>query len=191
MPARLEISPKDKRDLFRRYAKGETPLDLSRSRSDLKLTVRQISNLISREGWSKQKGQIAEVKRRAASEVLAQVREDSVDELEQALRSVKTGIATDAKRLEDGWDLVEDAAGASALQRAKSLHLNRLFKLHGFDRPTDSKASARANIALVFGRFPSAEEATAVMDVTTTEAEPDVEDVNFEFDDDDEPDKRE
>ena len=186
MPSRLAISPKDKRDLFRRYAKGETPVDLARSRSDLKLSVRQISNLVSREGWAKQKGEIAEVKRRAASDVLAKVREDSVDDFEQVLRSVKTGLATDARQLENGWHLVEDAAGASSLQRAKSLHLNRLLRFHGLERPEDPKASARASIALVFGRFPSSADSAgcerAAIDVTTAAGDDEMDsNVDLEF----------
>lgn len=190
MPRRLQIAPKDKRDLRRRYARGETPSDLAQSRSDLGLSVDQLSNLITREGWAKQKGEIEQVRRRAASEVLAQVREDTSSDLEQILRSVHKGLATDATVLEDAWGLAEDAAGASALQRAKTLHLNRLLRFHGLDLPqTQSPAENRAALlAVVYSRYPCAEAHPrgegAAIDVTPTEGDQSQEGLTLEFEDD-------
>jgi len=186
MPARLELPPKDKRDLFRRYARGETPLDLTRSRSDLKLTARQIANLISREGWAKQKAEIAEERKKSAQEALAQVREDGVRELEPILRDVAAGLKTDAAMLKDGWDLVEDAAGASSLMRAKNLHLARLMRFHGVDKEPASNARSQA-LAMVYVKMPNAHPPeTAAVDVAMTESHGPIggEDLMLEFADD-------
>ena len=157
MPKRLTISIKDKRDLRRRYIRGERAADLVASRRDLGLSLAQIQNLISREGWAKMRGEVEQTRRRAANEVLAQVREETTSDLEKVLRSVNVGLVEDAKQLEDGWDLVEDAAGASSLQRAKSLHLNRLLRLHGLNQESSQAAGGRGDISVVWcprGTFP-------------------------------------
>ena len=154
MPKRLTISIKDKRDLRRRYIRGERAADLVASRRDLGLSLAQIQNLISREGWAKMRGEVEQTRRRAANEVLAQVREETTSDLEKVLRSVNVGLVKDAEQLEDGWDLVEDAAGASSLQRAKSLHLNRLLRMYGLSQEPSQAADGRGDISVVYGRFP-------------------------------------
>jgi hypothetical protein len=195
MPKRLTIEPKDKRDLRRRYARGESAADLVVSRKDLGLTLAQIQNLICREGWAKMRGEIEQTRRRAANEVLAHVRADAGDELETILQSVKRGLKNDALQLEATGRFVETAADLSSAQRAKNLHLARTLKLFGIDHP-DAQAGTQARLSLVFARYPDASttlggssgDAVAV-DVSAT-AVPDAEpgdDLRFDFDHDSEP----
>lgn len=187
MPARLPITPRDKRDLLRRYTRGETPLDIANSRRELGLSARQIANLISREGWSKLRTEAAETKRRAASEALAQLRQDSVDDFEQIVQSVKRGLKNDAEQLEDGWQFVQDAADVSALQRAKGLHLGRTLKLFGLDGKPEPANSRAAALAVVFVEAPEAN-APQPLNVTSTAAVEDTEaseTFNLDFAEDD------
>lgn len=157
MPRRLDISPADRRDLRKRYARGETASDLIVSRKDLGLSLAQMQNLIVRGGWPKMKGEIAATKRRAANEVLSQVRADTTEDLESALRSVGKGFANDAKQLETAFgELVEDAAGASALQRARLLNLNGILRLHGLDKMEAQGANRQAMLAVVYDHFAEA-----------------------------------
>lgn len=197
MPKRLMISIKDKRDLRRRYIRGERAADLVASRRDLGLSLAQIQNLISREGWAKMRGEVEQTRRRAANEVLAQVREETTSDLEKVLRSVNIGLVKDAEQLEDGWDLVEDAAGASSLQRAKSLHLNRLLRMHGLSQEPSQAADGRGDITVVFARLPDVgaprTEAEAVNVTGTAAAEGALSDagsrLDFEDDEDDDADE--
>jgi hypothetical protein len=138
MPKRLAISPKDKTRIFKLYASGLSPLDISLSLRDKNLTSRQIANLVSREGWTRRKAEIAEVKQQNAQEVLASVRASGVRDLEEVLSLVADGLKIDAQKLKDAWQLVGDAADASSLQRAKTLHLSRVLKLHGLDVPVET-----------------------------------------------------
>ncbi len=179
--------------MFRRYARGETPLDLSRSRSDLGLSAKQLRHLVSREGWAEKRGSIAATKQRAASDVLATVRADTTDDLERVLRSVKAGLVDDAKRLESGWQYVGNAADVSALQRGKGLHLARTLKLYGLDKPEAQDGGRAASVSLIFARFggSAAGPGGGPVNVTETgtaelEADEPHDDLNFDFEPGDE-----
>ncbi|HVW21685.1 MAG TPA: hypothetical protein VHC86_10765 [Opitutaceae bacterium] len=153
MPSRLNITPKDKRRLIQAYARGETPFDIARTNKELGLTAKQISNLAQREGWTQRKAEIAEMKRQSVREVLERAKEEGVANLEPVLRDIAAGLKIDAERLVDAWDLVKDAPGASALMRAKNLHLDRVQRLFEFGRHSpqgQGPADRAATLALIF-----------------------------------------
>lgn len=151
MPKRLQIPSTVKAKILKAYSSGKTPTEIAMSLRDIKLTVEQIANLVYRAGLTRKKAEADEEAKRSAVEVLKKSREDGVQQLEQVLGAIKDGAVADAEILRDGWDLVTDAAGASSLQRAKSLLLNRTLKLYGLDK-TDEQGMAGGNtLAFIYG----------------------------------------
>lgn len=191
------LSARDKRRIQRLYMRGMPPRDICVELRSLGLTPRAITNLAHRSGWGKQRSEIEQAKRESAAEIVARVRGDVAADLESVLRNVAAGAKTDAVKLKDGWDLVEDAAGASSLMRAKGLLLNRVLRLHGLDQNEGQDVGRGASVSVVFARYPDAgaprTEAEAVNVTGTAAAEgtgsPDVgAHLDFEDDDDDETD---
>ncbi len=180
MPKRLNVSPKDKRKVFQAYARGETPFDIALSnKGKMNLTAKQISNLAQREGWTQRKEQIAEVKRQSVREILERAREEGIASLEPILRDIAAGLKIDAERLVDGWDLAQDAPGASALMRAKGLHLDRVQRLFEFGRHAavgDAPTTRAATLAVVFSgtAFQEAKPAADPKNVTPLTPEEDL-----------------
>lgn len=167
MPKRLPISAKDKARIFKHYAQGETPFAISTSLREVNLSPRQVANLIQREGWAKRKAEIAEVKQRTAIEILEQARRDGVQDFEAFIKATAESLKIDAARLRDGWDLVEDAAGASSLMRAKKLLLQRGLETFGLAGAAEHSGPTQKDLlALVFTRFQPATEPRPVEPVT-------------------------
>lgn len=84
--------------------------------------------MILREGWAKRKTEIAEVKKQSAAQVLAEVREQAVDEFRTFLDLSGESIEEDSERLKSGWDLVANAADVSSLMRGKKLLQERALE---------------------------------------------------------------
>jgi DNA-binding CsgD family transcriptional regulator len=120
-----------RRKIEKLYVSGVKPAEIAR-RMDMKpATLRQH---VYRAGLTKRQEEIAEVKRQTALEVLRKVQQEMVDDFEDVLDDISAGLKIDAQRLRDGWDMVEDAAGASSLMRAKSLHLERMLRTFGVEK---------------------------------------------------------
>ena len=96
--------------------------------------------------------EIAEVKERSAKEVLEQARASMVDDLGMMLELGNESLKTDAEKLRNGWQYVSDAAGASSMQRAKSLHLDRMLRFHGLEAQQDDKGPGLNSLAVIFAR---------------------------------------
>lgn len=150
------LSARDKVRIQKLYMRGMPPREIAVELRSLGLTARAVTNLAHRSGWGKQRAEIEQAKRESAAEIVARVRGDVAADLESVLRDVAAGAKTDAVKLKDGWDLVEDAAGASSLMRAKGLLLNRVLRLHGLDHDTGHAGGRGASVALVFARLPEA-----------------------------------
>ena len=167
MPKFLEIAPKDRRRLQKLYCSGQSPvqIEMSLRGSKIALSARQISNLVVREGWTRLKSEIADMKAQTAKEVFESVRSEGIRELETVLRHIRDGTVTDAENLADSWSLVGDAADASALQRAKSLHFDRVLKFYRLD--DRSEDGGRGNtLAVIFGNpigYPTTEKSAVAV----------------------------
>ncbi|WP_404420755.1 hypothetical protein [Nibricoccus sp. IMCC34717] len=152
------------------YISGMTPREIAFKfkRSGI-ASSKQVRDLASRRGWLVERNATENVVAQSAQQVLAQVRDEHRQELRQVLGDVFADTVADADRLggEQGWSLVTDAAGASSLQRAKTLHVNRLLQLHGLDAPTEQPQQV-TGIALIFGNPLTPEQMSQATDTTAT-----------------------
>ena len=148
MSQHLKISPRDKRKIDHLYLKGFKVADICAELRHLNLTTRQVSQFLYKRGLTKHRAAIEENKQRTALEILEKVRKEGAEDFEAAIEDHATGLKIDAKRLRDGWPLVQDAAGASSLMRAKSLHLNRAFQLFGIEKDSDSSKPAANTLSM-------------------------------------------
>ncbi len=148
MPRTLQISSAQKAQILKAYSAGKTPTQISMELRSIKLTSTQIANLVYKAGLTREKAAATEEAKRSAIEVLKESRENGIRELEQVLSALKDGAAIDADKLKDGWGMVNDAAGASSLQRAKGLLLNRTLKLYGLEKETGANPVPSLNVFL-------------------------------------------
>lgn len=137
MPKLLPLAPSHKAAMRAQYAAGRTPHEIAKEmeRKKVAITHRQISNLAQREGWKQDQVAVAEACQEDARAIIAKVRASGARDLEEALGMVAEGLKIDAQQLRDAWHLVNDAAGASSLMRAKTQHLNRVLTFHDLDKP--------------------------------------------------------
>ena len=149
MPRQLPLTPADRRRITRLYARGTRPAEIARLMASTGITTDQVSGIIERAGLPRLKGQVAEMKAQTAREALEHVRAASLADLEGILSDVTAGLKIDAGKLKNAWPLVSDAAGASALMRAKSLYVARLLRVHGIEAPPET--GPVNNLAIIFG----------------------------------------
>lgn len=164
MSRHLKLSPRDKRKIDRLYLKGFKAAEICAELRHLNLTPRQVTQFLYKRGLTKQRMAIEETKQRTALEILERVRREGVEDFESVILDISAGLKIDAKQLRNGWDMAQDAAGASSLMRAKSLHLNRALQLFGLDKPDHMRAPACAGINLFFMGAPNTPKAVESSD---------------------------
>lgn len=133
----------DRRKIEKLYLSDVKPAEIARK---LGLRPASLRQHVYRAGLTQRRDEIAVAKRRTVLEVLEGVRRRSTEDFEAVLGLLGEGVKIDAKRLRDGWDLVETAPDASSLQRAKALHLDRVFRLHGVEKPAAGSQSGSFNV---------------------------------------------
>lgn len=130
-PKRPRLTARDKNKIQRLYMRGMPPRDICVELRSLALNPRTITNIAHRCGWGKQRTEITAAKAASSAEILERAKQDAATELEVILRDVSSGMKIDAAELKSSWHLVENAADASSLMRAKTLFMNQLLKFHG------------------------------------------------------------
>lgn len=129
MPRALAITQAQQTKITELYVSGAKPAEIA---GRLRIKPDTVRKYVSRRGLTARKTEIAEAQAQTMQEAIAQARRENVPVVLKAMRSLIDGLAGDAERLErDGWGLVDDAAGASSLQRAKSLLGGRMLELAG------------------------------------------------------------
>lgn len=142
-----KLNDKDRREIRKLYLSGMKPEEIAK-RFDMKpASLRQH---LYREGLTKMRNEVEEARRRTAAEILEEARQQYGDEMAKALGELFSGLTSDAKRLRDGWDLVQDAAGASSLMRAKNLLLDRLLLAYGAEKPEAASNGSQTAISFFF-----------------------------------------
>lgn len=112
-------------------------------------TVRQG---IWREGLTAQREEIKDAAARTAGEVIEDARARHAGKLAGIMDRQIEALVSDSERLRDGWHLVSDAAGASALMRSKVLLQDRTLRHFGLGGGHDGQAAgASLNLFLVRG----------------------------------------
>jgi hypothetical protein len=140
------LNADQKKEIEKLYLSGVKAGEIAR-RVDMKTaSVRQH---LYRAGLTKRREEIAEVKKQTALEVLARVRQERIGDFEDVLDDIAAGLKIDAQRLRDGWDMVEDAAGASSLMRAKNLLFERTLRTFGVEKTEASPKSGLDFFVLV------------------------------------------
>ncbi len=143
-----------------------------------------------REKWTRQKGEIAEVRQKSVTEALESVRGSMGQAVEEILTMIVEDLKKDAIALKDGgMDLAVDAAGVSAVQRGKKLFAERVFKLAGLDAKPEESAGRVSALAMIFARpcglaSANAAPSAACVEVVTDEVVRDDDDLEFANDDD-------
>jgi hypothetical protein len=151
MSHHLSLSPRDKLKIERLYAKGLKPAEICAELPSLKLTPRQVTQFLYKRGWTKRRAEIEVVKQQTALEILQRVQKEGVEDFEAVIQDIAAGLRIDAKKLRDGWDLVEDASGASSLMRAKNLHLGRSLQFFGVaERTAEPPTTTPSGIELFY-----------------------------------------
>jgi len=135
----------DKRKIEKLYLSGVKPGEIARKVGVKPASLRQH---LYRAGLTKQRDAIEEVKRRTAREVLESIREKSIGDFEAVLGLLGEALKVDARKLRDGWGLVQDAAGASSLMRAKSLLQSQVFRHYGLDKNDESQQAVPVSLSL-------------------------------------------
>lgn len=137
-----------RRKIERLYLSGVKPAEIA-----LKLGIKPASlrQHLYRAGLTQRREEIEEVKQRTAREILESVRQRNVEDFETVLDSLSEGAVIDAERLRDGWDMVQDAAGASSLMRAKCLLQDRATRFFGLDKEADAAPSLGINLFVFKG----------------------------------------
>lgn len=150
MTRHLKLSPRDKRKIDHLYLKGFKAAEICAELRHLNLTPRQVTQFLYKRGLTKQRTAIEETKQRTALEILERVRREGVEDFESVILDISAGLKIDAKQLRNGWDMAQDAAGASSLMRAKSLHLGRALAFFGLDKPDRAPPPAGVGLNLFF-----------------------------------------
>jgi len=127
----------ERRKIAKLYLAGVRPKEIAGKMGIKPSSLRQH---LYREGLTRRKGEIEESKQQTAFEVLCRIREHDVADFEAILGLVAEGLKIDAQKLKDGWNLVGTAADASSLQRAKSLHYDRVLRVFGLDQSKNEPA---------------------------------------------------
>jgi hypothetical protein len=149
-----KLSPRDKLKIQRLYAKGLKPSEISAELASLNLTPRQVTQFLFKRGWTKRRSEIEEVRQQTAAEIFRSVRTESLKEFQSVLRTFAASLTDDSEQLAHAWKLVEDAAGASSLMRAKSLHLDQALRFHGLDKTDATEAQTKPDLRLFFFNEP-------------------------------------
>jgi len=126
-----QLQNNDRRKIERLYLSGVKPTEIARKVGMKPASLRQH---LYREGLTKRRDEIEAVKQRTVVEVLEKLRKNSVEDFEAVLGLLGDGMKIDARRLRDGWRLVDDAAGASSLMRAKTMLQNQAFRFFGTEK---------------------------------------------------------
>lgn len=189
MPKLLTLTTAQRAKIHRLYLEGHGPsqIALSLRASGLNLTSKQVSNLAIREKWTRQKTEIAEVRKKSVSEAVESVRGELGKELEEILLAFVADLKSDANLLKSGgMDVAIDAAGVSSVQRAKRLFFERVKAVAGFDSRPDEGGSRQANILLIHGEpiavSPPVPREAAVEVVANDVMQDDATDLDFETD---------
>jgi uncharacterized protein YjcR len=140
-----------RRKIDKLYLSGVKPTEIARKMGMKPASLRQY---LYREGLTKRRNEIEEVKQRTVREVLESVRQKSVADFEGVMELLAEGVKIDAKKLRNGWELATDAAGASSLMRAKGLLLDRALKTYGVESG-EANAPVKANLSLFFLACPA------------------------------------
>lgn len=169
MSRRLPISAKDKRRIRLLYAEGHGPGEIvtAMKAKGIDLKPKQIANLVQKNGWTRQDKAIQEAREQGAKELLEEARKAGARDLKAVLQLISAGHLVDARKLRDGWELVENAADASSLQRAKGLLQSRVMEFHGLDGPPDEGAARMSALAVIVA-YPEPERDAAAINVTAT-----------------------
>ena len=133
----------------RLYLSGTKPSEIAQKFGLKPASVRQ---LLHRAKLTQKREEIDEVKREALLEVLARKREEYAGDYEDMLDDFAAGLRIDAKKLRDSWELVQDAAGASSLMRAKNLLQDRAGRFFGLDKEADAAPSRGLNFFVLAPR---------------------------------------
>lgn len=150
MSRHLKLCPRDKSKIDRLYLKGFKAAEICAELRHLNLTPRQVTQFLYKRGLTKHRTAIEETKQRTALEILERVRREGAEDFEAVIADIAAGLKIDAKKLRDGWSMAQDAAGASSLMRAKTLHLNRALQLYGLDKPGEIPPPAGTMMNLFF-----------------------------------------
>jgi len=144
----MSLSSHNKSEIQRLYLKGLKPAEICAELQHLKLKPASIRQFLWRAGLTEQRGAIDEAKKQSVVEILAKARQEHADVFADVLDDSIAGLKNDSANLRDGWALVEDAAGASSLMRAKALFLDRTLRAFGVDNPTLGPDSAARGLNL-------------------------------------------
>jgi AraC-like DNA-binding protein len=130
-----QLQNSDRRKIERLYLSGVKPTEIARRVGMKPASLRQH---LYREGLTKRRDEIEAVKQRTAREVLESIRQKSVEDYESVLGLLSEGMKIDAKKLRDGWSMVDDAAGASSLMRAKAMLQNQALRFYGTEKEEEA-----------------------------------------------------
>jgi hypothetical protein len=153
MSRTLNLSPRHKAKIDRLYLKGFKPSEICAELPALRLSPRQVTRYLYRRGLTKQRTAIEAGKQQTALEILRRVRAEGQEDFEELIREIAAGLKIDATKLRDGWGLVQDAAGASSLMRAKGLLLDRTLRTYGADG-TEQETPKQSGIELFYIEAP-------------------------------------
>jgi len=174
---------------MRRYIAGESPLAIALELKHLRLTAKQITSLAYREGWRELRIEnLVERENRDPERILAAIRREDVEKLAQLVVDAFDDAERDQRMLSsNGWGLVRDAAGASSLMRAKKLAMDRLFTLFGISQQPQPQIPARGGLdfLLVEPISGGVNDRSKVVEAEATDVDPDLDDLEIEFDDED------
>ncbi len=135
-PNRQQLTEEQRATIKNDYLCGLKPAAIAKKIHAKPATVRQA---IWREGLTKERNGIKEAAARTAEEVLHEARKRHAKKLVGILDKQIESLELDAGMLLNGWALVEDAAGASSLMRAKGLLQDRTLGYFGIELPDDGQ----------------------------------------------------
>lgn len=149
MPTKLDITKQQREAIMKRYIAGQSPTEISQDMKHLGLSGRQITSMANREGWRPLRLEhLAEHAKHDPEQILAVVRRENAELFAQIVDDVFQDALNDHQKLSrSGWGLVDDAAGASSLMRAKKLLQERLFSVAGISQQPQQQATTQNNIA--------------------------------------------
>jgi hypothetical protein len=146
------------------YLAGQKPGAIAKKTGAKVATVRQA---IWRQKLTDERKGIKEVAARTAGEVLEDVRKRHAEKLMGIMDKQFELIETDSEKLRDGWLLVEDAAGASALMRSKALLQDRTLRHFGFSNSDANDPTASSSVSIFLVRGKRIEEMVSAMSAVT------------------------
>lgn len=152
MPQTLDLSIGQKKRLRQLYLEGHSPTEICATCRSYNITRKQLLNLAYREGWQKLKSKVEESEKQSAQQALDNSRRTRAEEVAALIETAFDSLRRDSDVLKDGWGFVEDAAGASALMRAKKLLTDRLFAVAGLDAESEAAQPGGATINLIVAR---------------------------------------